>query len=32
MLGHAHGILIDRARGSFAGGSDPRADSLALGV
>jgi gamma-glutamyltranspeptidase/glutathione hydrolase len=32
VLGHAHGITIDRARGSFAGGSDPRADSLALGI
>jgi gamma-glutamyltranspeptidase/glutathione hydrolase len=32
VLGHAHGILIDRERGSLAGGSDPRADSLALGV
>jgi gamma-glutamyltranspeptidase/glutathione hydrolase len=31
-LGHAHGILIDRARGTLAGGADPRADSLALGV
>jgi len=30
-LGHAHAIAIDRARGSLAGGSDPRADSLALG-
>jgi gamma-glutamyltranspeptidase/glutathione hydrolase len=31
-LGHAHAIAIDHARGSFAGGADPRADSLALGV
>ncbi len=31
-LGHAHAIAIDRDRGTFAGGSDPRADSLALGV
>jgi gamma-glutamyltranspeptidase/glutathione hydrolase len=31
-LGHAHAIAIDRERGTFAGGSDPRADSLALGV
>jgi gamma-glutamyltranspeptidase/glutathione hydrolase len=31
MLGHAHAIFIDRERGSFAGGSDPRADSLAFG-
>lgn len=30
-MGHAHGILIDRERGTFAGGADPRADSLALG-
>jgi gamma-glutamyltranspeptidase/glutathione hydrolase len=30
-LGHAHGIAIDRERGSLAGGADPRADSLALG-
>jgi gamma-glutamyltranspeptidase/glutathione hydrolase len=32
VLGHAHGITLDRARGTFAGGSDPRADSLALGI
>jgi gamma-glutamyltranspeptidase/glutathione hydrolase len=31
-LGHAHGIVVDRDRGTFAGGADPRADSLALGV
>jgi oxamate amidohydrolase len=31
-LGHAHAIFIDRARGSLAGGADPRADSLALGL
>ena len=30
-MGHAHGIVIDRERGTFAGGADPRADSLALG-
>jgi len=30
-LGHAHGIVVDRKRGSLAGGADPRADSLALG-
>jgi gamma-glutamyltranspeptidase/glutathione hydrolase len=30
-MGHAHAIAIDRERGSLAGGSDPRADSLALG-
>jgi gamma-glutamyltranspeptidase/glutathione hydrolase len=32
MLGHGHAIAIDRGRGSLAGGSDPRADSLALGL
>jgi gamma-glutamyltranspeptidase/glutathione hydrolase len=32
MLGHAHAILIDRDRGTLAGASDPRADSLALGI
>lgn len=31
-MGHAHAIQIDRERGTFSGGSDPRADSLALGV
>ena len=31
-MGHAHAIRIDHERGSLAGGSDPRADSLALGV
>jgi gamma-glutamyltranspeptidase/glutathione hydrolase len=31
-MGHAHGIVIDRERGTLAGGSDPRADSLALGL
>jgi gamma-glutamyltranspeptidase/glutathione hydrolase len=31
-LGHAHGVVVDRERGSFAGGADPRADSLALGA
>jgi gamma-glutamyltranspeptidase/glutathione hydrolase len=30
-MGHAHAIAIDRERGTLAGGSDPRADSLALG-
>jgi len=30
-MGHAHAIAIDRQRGTLAGGSDPRADSLALG-
>ena len=32
VMGHAHAIVIDRARGTLAGGADPRADSLALGV
>jgi len=32
MLGHCHAIALDRERGSLAGGSDPRADSLALGL
>jgi len=32
MLGHCHAIFVDRKRGSLAGGSDPRADSLALGL
>jgi gamma-glutamyltranspeptidase/glutathione hydrolase len=31
-LGHAHGIVVDRERGTLAGGADPRADSLALGL
>jgi gamma-glutamyltranspeptidase len=31
-MGHAHAIRIDRESGTFAGGADPRADSLALGV
>jgi gamma-glutamyltranspeptidase/glutathione hydrolase len=31
-LGHCHAIALDRQRGSLAGGSDPRADSLALGM
>jgi gamma-glutamyltranspeptidase/glutathione hydrolase len=31
-LGHAHVIAFDRERGTLAGGSDPRADSLALGL
>ena len=31
-MGHAHAIAIDAQRGTFAGGSDPRADSFALGV
>jgi gamma-glutamyltranspeptidase len=30
--GHAHAIAIDQARGTLAGASDPRADSLALGL
>jgi gamma-glutamyltranspeptidase len=32
MLGHGHAIAVDRQRGSLAGGCDPRADSLALGL
>jgi gamma-glutamyltranspeptidase/glutathione hydrolase len=31
-MGHLHAIAIDQERGTFAGASDPRADSLALGV
>lgn len=31
-MGHAQAIRIDARRGTLAGGSDPRADSLALGV
>ena len=31
-LGHAHAIAVDRERGTLAGGADPRADSLALGL
>ena len=31
-MGHAHAIRIDAQNGTFCGGSDPRADSLALGV
>ncbi len=31
-LGHAHAIFVDRARGTLAGASDPRADSAALGL
>lgn len=31
-LGHCHAIAFDRERGSIAGASDPRADSLALGL
>ena len=31
-MGHVHAIRIDRERGTFSGGADPRADSLALGV
>ncbi len=30
-MGHAHAIAIDRRAGTFAGGGDPRADSLTLG-
>ncbi|MBV9441033.1 MAG: gamma-glutamyltransferase, partial [Candidatus Eremiobacteraeota bacterium] len=32
VMGHAHAIVIDRAKGTLAGGGDPRADSLALGL
>jgi gamma-glutamyltranspeptidase/glutathione hydrolase len=32
VLGHAHAIVVDRERGTLAGGADPRADSLALGL
>jgi gamma-glutamyltranspeptidase / glutathione hydrolase len=31
-MGHAHAIAIDHQRGTLAGGGDPRADSLALGL
>jgi gamma-glutamyltranspeptidase/glutathione hydrolase len=31
-MGHANAIVIDRARGTLAGGADPRADSAALGL
>ncbi len=31
-MGHAHAIAIDYKRGTLAGGSDPRADSAALGL
>src|SRR5665213_1730799 len=31
-MGHAHAIVIDAERGTLAGGGDPRADSLALGL
>jgi gamma-glutamyltranspeptidase / glutathione hydrolase len=31
-MGHAHAIVIDRERGTLAGGADPRADSAALGL
>jgi gamma-glutamyltranspeptidase/glutathione hydrolase len=31
-MGHAHAIRIDHEHGTFTGGADPRADSLALGV
>jgi gamma-glutamyltranspeptidase/glutathione hydrolase len=31
-LGHAHAIALDHERGTLAGGADPRADSLALGL
>ncbi len=31
-MGHASAIVIDRERGTLAGGADPRADSAALGL
>jgi gamma-glutamyltranspeptidase/glutathione hydrolase len=31
-LGHAQAIALDHERGTLAGGADPRADSLALGL
>jgi gamma-glutamyltranspeptidase/glutathione hydrolase len=31
-LGHGQAIAVDRERGTLAGGADPRADSLALGL
>ncbi|HTW85145.1 MAG TPA: gamma-glutamyltransferase family protein [Candidatus Sulfotelmatobacter sp.] len=31
-MGHAHAIAVDHERGTLAGGADPRADSLALGL
>jgi gamma-glutamyltranspeptidase/glutathione hydrolase len=31
-FGHAHAIAIEHERGTLAGGADPRADSLALGL
>jgi gamma-glutamyltranspeptidase / glutathione hydrolase len=31
-MGHAHAIAVDLERGTLAGGGDPRADSLALGL
>lgn len=30
-VGHAQGIVLDRARGVFAGGADPRAEGIAAG-
>lgn len=30
-MGHAHGILVDRERGCYEGGADPRGDGAALG-
>ena len=32
LMGHAQAIVIDRDRGTLAGGADPRADSAALGL
>lgn len=31
-MGHASAIIVDRERGTLAGGADPRADSSALGL
>ena len=31
-MGHANAIVVDRERGTLAGGGDPRADSAALGL
>ncbi|HZO92653.1 MAG TPA: gamma-glutamyltransferase family protein [Candidatus Baltobacteraceae bacterium] len=31
-MGHGHAIVVDPVRGTLAGGADPRADSLALGL
>jgi gamma-glutamyltranspeptidase/glutathione hydrolase len=31
MAGHAHGIVVDPATGTLAGGADPRSDGAAIG-